>query len=357
MAKSNKVNIRQVAASCGASPATVSRVLNGNPSVNPDLARRVLSAVEELGYQSSSDPHSRRNVVFIVPKLGTTYYSEVANGVFDAAWKAGYNVVTMLSNFDATQEQECLRRANNPDTAGILLTPVAGQDPLQFLPKPNRIPVIAVGPRHLSDGLIHIHTNNEEAAYITTRYLLLLGRRNIAFIAPFWMEHIHNYEEFIAEYNSPLRGCFSTYDRYTGYCYALEEAGLTPDPSLLAFGTFSHDSGYQCARNLLATAHTHIPDAIIAPNDRSGAGVLRLLTEQGFRVPDQISIACLNGELISEVVTPSLTTMDAGNYQLGLAAVEQLDHLIHSEPAHDVEVESKLIIKNSTQAISDFERG
>ena len=49
--------------------------------------------------------------------------------------------------------------------------------------------------------------------------------------------------------------------------------------------------------------------------------------------------------------------IDAGNYQLGLAAVEQLDHLIHGEPAHNVEVESKLIIKNSTQAISGFERG
>ena len=105
MVKSNKVNIRQVAAACGASPATVSRVLNGNPTVNPELAQRVLKAVEGMGYRSSSDPRSHRNIVFIVPKLGTTYYSEVANGVFDAAWKSGYNVVTMLSNFDAEQER------------------------------------------------------------------------------------------------------------------------------------------------------------------------------------------------------------------------------------------------------------
>jgi len=347
MSKSTKVNIRQVAAHCGLSPATVSRVLNRNPSVDPDLVQRVLSSAEALGYHSRSEHAGQKNIVFIAPYLGSTYYSDVADGVIDAAWETEYNIVTMVSRFDEDRELECLRRACSPDTAGVIFTPISDRNPLEAVPELRSIPMVIVGPRHVADELTHIHLNNEEAAYVTTRYLLRLGHRNIAFITSFWRKRIDTYQEFMEEYHSPIRGRFSTYDRYDGYCRALREAGLVPDPKLIAFGEFSYESGYQCARQLLSSSHSF--DAIIAPNDRSGAGALKLLVEQGFRIPDQISIACLNSSLIAQVVTPSLTTMSAANHEMGVAAAEQLQRLIHGESAHDVEIESKLLIKNSTQ--------
>jgi len=347
MSKSTKVNIRQVAAHCGVSPATVSRVLNRNPSVDAELARRVMVSVEELGYRNNLGSHKQKNIVFIAPHLGNTYYSDVANGVVEAAWDAGYNVITMLSKFDEQRELECLRQACSPDTAGIIFTPVGGQNPLEIIPELRSIPIVITGPRHVADEFIHIHLNNEEAAYVTTRYLLLLGRRNIAFITSYWTKRINTYQAFQEEYHSPIRGRFSTYDRYDGYCRALHEVGLSPDPKLIAFGEYSYESGYHCARQLLSGTRSF--DAIIAPNDRSGAGALKLLNEQGFRVPDQISIACLNCSLIAQVVTPSLTTMSAGNYEMGLAAVEQLDNLIQGRPARNVEISTQLLIRTSTQ--------
>lgn len=354
MAKSTKVNIRQVAAHCGLSPATVSRVLNRNPSVDPGLAQRVLTSAEALGYHSRSDHTGRKNIVFIAPYLGSTYYSDVADGVIDAAWESDFNIITMVSKFEAERELECLRRACGPDTAGVIFTPISGRNPLEAVPELRSIPMVIVGPRHMADELVHIHLNNEEAAYVTTRYLLLLGHRNIAFISSFWRKRITTYQEFMEEYHSPIRGRFSTYDRYDGYCRALREAGLVADPKLIAFGEFSYESGYQCARQLLTGSRNF--DAIIAPNDRSGAGVLKLLVEQGFRVPEQISIACLNSSLIAQVVTPALTTMSAANHEMGVAAMEQLQHLIRGETTHNVEIESKLLIKNSTQALSEARR-
>ena len=345
MSKSTKVNIRQVAAHCGLSPATVSRVLNRNPSVDPDLAQRVLASAEALGYHGRNEHTGQRNIVFIAPYLGSTYYSDVADGVIDGVWGSEFNIITMVSKFDEERELECLRRACNPDTAGVI--PISDRNPLDAVPELRSIPMVIVGPRHVSDELTHIHLNNEEAGYVTTRYLLLLGHRNIAFITSFWRKRISSYQEFMEEYHSPIRGRFSTYDRYDGYCRALREAGLTPDPKLIAFGEFSYESGYQCARQLLAGSRSF--DAVIAPNDRSGAGVLKLLVEQGFHVPEQVSIACLNSSLIAQVVSPSLTTMSAANHEMGMAAVEQLLHLIRGEPARNVEIESKLLIKNSTQ--------
>jgi len=352
--KSHKINIRQVAAHAGVSPATASRALNRNPSVDPALAQRVMASAEALGYHSHSENFTRKTIVFIAPYLGSTYYSDVGDGVIDSVWDTEYNVVTMVSRFDEDRELECLRRACNPNTVGIIFTPISDRNPLEAIPELRTIPMVIVGPRHVADELIHIHLNNEEAAYVTTRYLLMLGHRNIAFITSFWRKRINTYQEFIEEYHSPICGRFSTYDRYDGYCRALREAGLSPDPNLIAFGEFSYESGYQCARQLLSGSRPF--DAIIAPNDRSGAGALKLLMEQGFRVPDQISIACLNSSLIAQVITPSLTTMSPVNHEMGCSAVEQLLHLIRNEEAHDVEVISKLLIKNSTQATSHIYR-
>jgi len=349
MSRSGKVNIRQVAAHCGVSPATVSRVLNGNTSVDADLARRVMAAAEELGYRPALSPKGKGTLVFVTPQLGDTYCSHVAGGILDAARSFGYNVVTMLSGFDPEQERACLQQACALSPAGIIFHPVNGTDPLELAPDLKNTPIVITGPRRIADGLVHIHTNAEDAAYISTRYLLLLGRRTIAFIAPFWSERVRSYEAFLEEYHSPARGRFSVYDQYAGYCHALEEAGLSPDPKLIAFGDFSYQSGCHCAQQLLSSSLLF--DAILTPNDRSGAGVLKQLGEQGFRVPDQISIACLNGGMLSDAVTPALTTMSSGSYEMGVAAVEQMNRLILGEPAHDVRIDTKLLIKKSTQMI------
>lgn len=346
-----KVNIRQTAEYAGVSPATVSRVLNGNTSVDTVLARRVMEAVEKLGYQSKGQKHRQNKIVLILPQIVDTYYCETASGILDAARESGYSVITMLSNFDIDQERACLRAACAADTAGIILTPITSKRPQDIVPELERIPMVVTGPRHISDDIVHVHMNNAEAAYITTRYLLRLGRRNIAFIATFWLDHIKTYDDFWAEYNSPARGSFSVYDWFDGYCRALAEVGLSPNPNLIAFGGFSYESGYNCARHLLSSAYPDQFDSIIVPNDRSGAGVLKLLGEQGFRVPDQISIACLNGGLTSEIVTPALTTIETENYKVGTASFEQLMHLIKGEPAQDVLLAPHLLIRTSTQML------
>ena len=87
---------------------------------------------------------------------------------------------------------------------------------------------------------------------------------------------------------------------------------------------------------------------MIVPNDRCGVGFLNLLQEQGFRVPSQVSLVCLNGDLISKIVSPTLTSIASSDYEIGRRSVEQL---IRGEPAQDVQIDAKLSIENSTQYI------
>lgn len=349
MSKPEKTTLRLVAARAGVSPATASRALNGNSSVDKELARRVFIAARELEYQFNGPSKGKNSITFIVPAIASTYFSYTVTGVIEVAQEAGYQVNLMLSGSDPEQELNCLKNARGPDTAGIILAPVSRRDPREAAPELAGLPIVITGPRHIADGLVHVHLNNEEAAYLSTRYLLRLGRKRIAFVIYYWTDRALNYQGFLEEYNSSDHGCFTAYDRYSGYCRALEEAGLELNPSLLAFGGFSYDSGYSCARKLLSTGSDF--DAVIVPNDRCGVGFLNLLQEQGFRVPSQVSLVCLNGDLISKIVSPTLTSIASSDYEIGRRSVEQLIRLIRGEPAQDVQIDAKLSIENSTQYI------
>lgn len=344
-----KINIRSVAAAAGVSPATVSRVLNGNSAVNPALADKVLTAVQQLGYRPSAPQSSRTGqIVFIVPALSMTYYSTVADGMIDTAARYNLSVSIMTSHADPQREAECLRDACSSSTTGIIYSPATERNPYELFPMLRSIPLVITGPRHLVSGVPHICQDNFFAGYTATKYLLRLGHRRIAFIVNFWMNHIHSYDEFLREYHSPARDHFSAYDRYAGFCKALEEENMEPDPSLIVFGGFSYESGYESARQLLASSVSF--DAVLAPNDRCGAGVLKILRQQGLHVPEQVSIVCLNGGVLSDTMSPTLTVVEMNNYAMGVEAIQQMNRLLQGENASDVKIDAKLIIKNSTQA-------
>lgn len=347
MRKAGKTNIRFVAQAAGVSPATASRALNGSGSVSEELTQRVFSAARELGYPISGGFKGKKTIAFIMPGVCNTYYSKTLTGVFDVVQPAGYRVQILLSGSEPEQELACLREACNPDTAGIIIAPITDTDPRQALPGLADIPMVVTGPRHLTDGPIHVYLDHDEAAYQGTRYLLRLGRKKIAFVVYSWTQRIQSYEALMEECRAPHQGCFTTCDAYSGYCRALDEAGLQPNPSLLAYGGMSYESGRNCARQLLCSDTDF--DAVIVPNDRCGAGMMNALQAQGFHVPSQVSLVCLDSDLIAKVVSPTLTSMASANYELGQQCAYQLMHLINGEPAHNVVLEPKLLIENSTQ--------
>ena len=344
-----KSNIRAVAAAAGVSPATASRVLNGNPSVNAALTERVLAAANELGYRLAA-PRSglTRNIVFVVPSLGDTYYASVVDGMADAAAAHSMGMTVMVTHSDPEREVECLRMACASSTAGIVFTPTAARDPYEAVPALRSLPLVITGPQLRLPGASNVYLDGLSIAYIGTRYLLRLGHRNIVFLANFWRSHIRSFEEFMQEYASPRHCYYSAYERYDGFCRALSEEGLSPDPALTLFGGFSYESGYEAARQLLSAAIDF--DAILAPNDRVGAGAMRMLHEQGLRVPEQVSILCLNGGVLSELVSPTLTSMEADNQYMGRAAVEQILRLQSGGEPESVRIGSALNIRGSTAA-------
>lgn len=346
-----KVTIKDVAQLAGVSLSTVSRVLNHNQSVDPALAEKVLSAARELDYRPSMSPPSgqMKQIALILPTLENSYYSSIAAGIIDTARKNGQNVIVMQTNSAPDSDRQCFQAIARSAVDGIIFSGRDGTNPLEGFPELTRIPVVITARRQVVPGVPHIYADNISAGYIATKYLLRLRRRKIALLLNFWTDNIHDYGAFLQQYNSPAQGTCTAFDRYTGYRTALQEEGLAVDPELVLFSGFSHESGYASAQELLGKALDF--DAVLVSNDRCATGVLRLFNEQGINVPNQVSIICFNGGLMSSVVSPALTMIEQNNYELGVQSAIQLNKLLNGHPAHDVKLDVKLVIKGSTALI------
>jgi DNA-binding LacI/PurR family transcriptional regulator len=350
MSKHSKTNIREVAAHACVSPATASRALNGNTSVDAELAQRVFASARALGYHVNKSTERKQSIALILPGISNTYYSHTATGVIDAAKRAGYLVNVMLSDSDPDQELDCLMKACDPNTAGIIIAPITNRDPRAASPTLAYMPIVVTGPRFIADGLIHVHLDNNEAAYLCTRYLLRLGRKNIAFFIHYWAEHIQNYEDFIKKYQSSNHGCFTR---------ARPLRRVLPGPGGSRAGTESFFAGFRrlqlrirLFRRKTAARFRHR----LRCGDRSERPMRRGHFEfpagAGFQCPRSGVARMLRQRFDCESHVSRLTSISSVDYEIGRHCAEQLFHLINGEPAHDVEIGAKLQIKNSTQYIS-----
>ena len=343
-----KITIKDISRKAGVSLATVSRVLNGNAHVDPVLAERVLAAARSLNYTGPvlHGHNGVRRIALIIPALENSYYSSIADGIIDRARGNGQEVIIMNTKADPGIEADCFRQILLSGADGIIFSGTTSDDPLKLYPGLEHIPMVIAARRLVSPGIPHIYQDNEAAGYIAAKYMLRLRRRRIALMMNFWGDRIRDYETFLKEYHSPAQGACTAFDRFTGYCRALQEEGLSVDPNMICFGGFSHESGYQGAHALLTGMHEF--DGILVPNDRCATGVLRLFREQGIGVPEDVSLICFNSGLIANVVSPDLTTIEQNNYELGAQAAAQLNELIEGRSAKDVRLDVKLTVRGST---------
>lgn len=346
-----KVTIKDIAARTGVSISTVSRVMNGNPSVAPEITESVLAAARELGYRTASpaaplNEAPGRRIALILPTFANSYYPSIAEGVIDTAREKGLTVTVLLFNSDYDLELSCLELLSRSPVDGLIFAPGDDRVPLERFPSLKNVPLVIAARRAVLPGVPHVYADNVSAGYIATKYMLRLQRKRIALFLNFWGDSIHDFATFEERYSTGKQGACTAFDRYTGYRRALEEENIPFDPDLLVYSGFTHEAGYSAAQELLASPNRF--DGVLITNDRCATGVVQLFNEQGIEVPNQVSVICFNGGLLASAVTPSLTMIEQDNYRLGKEAAEQLSALMEGRPAEDRMIDVRLVIKSST---------
>ena len=324
--------IREIAELAGVSPATVSRVMNGNVPVRENARNKVLSAIRRIENQSrvmSDSPLSRR-VGIIMPATSAinlpghpSLYSIVIS--FIEALNSRHIGNTTIVLDGKSSIEDLVQRADAYLVLGTseeqeekLLPWLLGQSsPFMFI---NR----QVDNKHASS----INIDDEQATEIAVNYLLGLGHKKIAFIGG-----NQNYR------NTRLR--------YKSYNLSLSKVGIEPDEKYVLYGEYAEASGYEMGARLLAMKDR--PTAACVASDSIAIGLMRYLTEQGLSLPEDFSVIGFGNVEAAEYVSPPLTTISQNSFDMGHIAASALLQMMEnpSISRQQIRLKTELVVRNS----------
>jgi LacI family transcriptional regulator len=323
-------------------PSTVSRALHRpDLSLRPETRRRVLAAVERLGYQPSAIARGlrlkrTRTLGMLVPDITNPFFPPIIRGAEEAARERGYELVVLNTDDLPERETAALRVLRERQADGVLVATSRTTDTTIASLRRERFPFVLVnrGSRVAAD--LAVEVDNATAASDVVAHLVQLGHRRIAHIA------------------GPL-GTTTGSERAAGYRQAMRAHGLVPAGTLLAEAdAYSEAAGYDAALRLLRSS----PTAIFAANDLLALGALRASREAGVAVPDGLSLVGINDIPLIGLIDPPLTTVRVPQREMGRVAAGMLIALLEGEPiAHrNVVLPTSLVVRASTGAPSAARR-
>lgn len=328
--------MRDVAEKAGVSITTVSHVVNDSRAVGEETRQRVLEAMAELGYKPNALARNLRrqetsSIGMIVPDNANPFFAEIARGIEDASFSHNYSVILCNSEGDLKKQSTYTSLLIQNQVAGIVFVAAGVSTELVEELRRRRVPLVVVDREVANVQVDTVLTDHYQGGCLATQHLVDLGHRRIACITA----------------GSDLS---PSADRVTGYMDILKAQGLPLDEQLVVRGDFQYASGYRAARQLLALPDP--PTAVFACNDLMAVGCISAATEQGLRVPEDLSVVGFDDIRLASFTNPPLTTIAQPKREIGDLAVKLLLARMRDldAPARFERLGTELRVRRSTAA-------
>lgn len=300
-----KLTIRDIARLAGVSKSTVSRVLNDSvnvDSITRECVQRVITEQDFVPDQTAMQLANgdRRLIGILLPALWS-FMTEIIQGVAGAVQDSGYEIILYSSTSSHKDFRSVIDRILATNLTAGLLASIHTHSPQHLITLSRRgLPVVMINTTAVRVDIPWVSVDNAGGMRLATRHLLSLGHKRIAFLFP-----------------SPDLPCF--HDRYDGYCQALRESGIEPDPML---ALYDDGSTVKCLHEIQAMVDP--PTAIVVGNDYLAYSVLVEMEKLGWRVPEDMAVVGFD-----DVVPPfqgrfALTTVRQPFHEIGQCAAEML---------------------------------
>ena len=322
MQKKSSATIYDVANRVGVSLATVSRVVNGNSNVRDSTKRKVLDAIEELGYHPNAVARglaSKKTTTIgvVIPDVTDMYYAELARGIDDVANMYHYDVLLTNTDEDPVRETMAVNNLSSKQVDGIIfmgneldrevLNTIAAAD----------APVVLAGSVDSEGKLPSVNINYVNAIQEATETVINHGHRRVALVT------------------GPMSHAINRLHRLVGYQAGLEAAGIEFDEGLLFTAHQDYAAGMQIAEKVLQAG----ANAVIAYDDEVALGIMNYVQEHGQRVPEDFEIITSNDTKFAIVTRPELTSIGQPKYDIGAVAMRMLTKLMNNEIIDDTQVQ------------------
>jgi LacI family transcriptional regulator len=331
--------MRDVAALARVSLKTVSRVINGESTVDPELATRVHRAAAALDYRPNltarslrSNDGRTRTIGVLLEDVANPFSSALHRAVEDVASRRGVAVFAGSVDEDPQRERELALALTARRVDGLIIVP-AGDDQ-SYLTNEQRSGLSLVfadrPPRLLrADAVV---SNNEGAAQAAVRHLIGAGHTRIAFLGD-------------------LRQIRTAADRFAGYVQSLTGAGLELDQELVRMDLHSVDAAEAATRSLLLGPR---PSALFATQNLITIGAIRALRELGLH--ERVAVIGFDDILLADMLQPAVTVVAQDPAAIGAKACEILFQRMDGDtsPAQTHIIPGRLIVRGSGEIRPDI---
>jgi LacI family transcriptional regulator len=325
--------MREVAALAGVSLKTVSRVVNGTPTVDPALVARVHRAAAQLNYRHNMTASNLRRgdhksfiIGLMLEDAGNPYSAGIYRAVEDVARERGVSLLAGSLDEDPDRERELAAALVARRVDGLIVVP-AGRDhsylrgeqemgtSFVFVDRP---PVLLPADCIMAD--------NRNGAIAATRHLIAHGHRRIAFLGD-------------------LTTIATCQERLTGYRQALEEAGLPADPAMVRCDLHTAETAEAAITDLLTSPQP--PSALFASQNLITIGAIRALRARGTQ--HQTAMVGFDDVSLADLIDPPVTVIAQDVTAIGRLAAETLFRRIDGDtsPPQAHVVSTRLIQRGS----------
>jgi LacI family transcriptional regulator len=331
------VVIREVARLAGVSLGTVSRVINGHPTVAPDIRKRVQAAIDKLGFRPNRvarSLRSQRSHTFglVIPDVTNPFFAELVKSLDQSASASGYNIILGNAEESPAVEKRYIQMLADRQVDGMLVVPSVGTRTLKADRDVKMVLIDRALPNHhvvLSDH----HGGAKQAV----AHLIGLGHSQIACIA------------------GPQNLTVAV-ERWAGYRETMMQLGASAaalKSSWTEFANFDYSSAYDAARRLLTKKPR--PTALFASSDQQAIGALRAAADLGLHVPADLSVVGFDDIPLSDLVSPRLTTVRQAVTDLSRVAVHTLIKLHKGESISTIQrIATEIRIRDSSGPCPDI---
>ena len=300
--------MKDVAKLAGVSLKTVSRVVNDEPNVSPELVDRVNVAAKQLDYRPNftasnlrRSERSTRTVGLLLENVANPFSAALLRAIEDVARSHGVAVVSASVDEDPDRERQLAQTFLSRQVDGLIIAPAPGNHAYLARELEMGTPIVFVDRPPTGLDADTVSSENREGAYQAVLHLLANGHRDIAFL-------------------SDLISIPTAADRLSGYRRALAEAGLTPDPAHVVFDLPSSEAAEAAVRRLMLSHDP--PTALFTAQNLITIGAVRAL--RALDLHKRVALIGFDEFLLSDLLDPPVSVVEQNIYAMGQRAAAML---------------------------------
>lgn len=308
------VSVKDIAAECKVSVATVSKALNGYSDISEETRNMIKAKAAEMGYLPNMAAVALKTsrtynigILFMdAANSGLTHehFARVLEGIRSQAESMGY-CITFITNRIGGKKITYSEYCRNRQFDGVIIACINFDEPQVVELVNSGIPIVTID--HIFNNTISVMSDNVKGVRDLMEYLYAMGHRKIAYI--------HGADSSVSR------------DRLTSFYRCVERLELDIPPEYIMECRY-HDAARaaKCTKKLLELKDR--PTCIMYPDDFTAIGGANVIKSRNLKIPDDVSVVGYDGISYAMIHEPQITTLQQAGDRMGREAASRLIELI-----------------------------